>query len=94
MQKFYCAYSHAELTRAKGMKYHPITGLRINSYVTYRRQVSCSGEWGHNVSVEYVPDSIFLPEISAGKDYKAGDAYPNHWKFCPFTGEHFENQVK
>ena len=77
-------YSAAELDEGEGMTFHPVTGIPFAG----------SGYWYSDEYREYYIRSGWaglgnLPQgrIGDGQLRSAGDPYPPHWLFDPFTGK-------
>lgn len=89
--KFVRAYTARQLNRGEGMTFHPISGERLSCL-----KFCTHGQWWRRSiplpqmgwqEIQYRRE--YLPCINGGKkNYATGEAYPSHWKFDPFTGEH------
>jgi hypothetical protein len=71
-------YSDTHLSMGDGMIFHPVTGSKLDecefteTITTYQ---------GMSASPRY-----YKPAIGDGRDRKAGEPYPDHWRFDPYTG--------
>lgn len=84
------AFTADDLDRGKGLQFHPCHPSAASQFL-WALTSSCGFEWFEKTrqfickgSPPY--DAMTLPRISTGADVKAGDPYPSHWLYCPFTG--------
>lgn len=77
-------YTSEELERGEGMVFHPLTGNAL-SILIWSENLH---EFFHPAWYEIFPWWCGLQgKIGAGRALRAGDPYPDHWKFDPYSGE-------
>ncbi len=86
------SYSAELMDRGRGMVFHPVDGKSLteapfNSDFQYDSDQSqyfaqSNPHWDGTEGSRY-----YYHRIGDGSDYSAGDFYPNHWIFDPYTGK-------
>ncbi len=76
-------YSAAELDEGVEMTYHPVTRCLLAD-LQFDRSRGVYYYDGGSAWWYYKRD---LPRIGDGHSRFAGDNYPTHWRFDPFTGD-------
>lgn len=82
-------YTAVQMDRGEGMKYHPhdcrILKEKEGSLEFIKSEAAYCFQPG--IYKWMAHERWLLPRIGNGKPHRAGDPYPAHWRFCPFTGE-------
>ena len=83
-------YTSDAMDRGERMNFHPMTGieLRVPAYYLFSEERRnhyyrpTLGAWSGLLG-----ERIDLARIGENHDYRAGDKFPGHWKFDPYSGE-------
>lgn len=84
-------YSAKELDMGLRMQWHPIEHLRLVDDLGHRLWDAFGFCHGTGTLIWSIGEKqVELPRIGDGHPRQAGDPYPEHWVFDPFTGERLE----
>jgi hypothetical protein len=70
-------YTCQDLDLGKSMSFHPVRGVALAKLTLLAEAPA----------VYFLIGEGFLPRISEEVDVRAGDPFPAHWLFHPFTGQ-------